>query len=102
MSRVLFIQNGEYDPPGLFAAVLGERAVALDIVHAWDGEPVPTLPNGWAGIAIGGGSMSTYEKERFPFLSAEEALLRVARTKQVPVLGMCLGAQLMAGAFGGT
>lgn len=102
MSRVLFIQNGQYDAPGLFATVLRERGVALDIVHAWKGAPVPTMPNGWAGIAIGGGSMSACETGLFPFLDGEKALVHAARAADVPVLGMCLGAQLMAGALGGT
>lgn len=101
MNRVLFIQNGEYDSPGLFAKVLGECGVALDIVHAWKGEPVTIAPNGWGGIAIGGGSMSAYESEQFPFLLSEQALIRAARAQERPVLGMCLGAQLMASAFGG-
>lgn len=101
MSRVLFIQNGEYDPPGLFATVLRERGVMLDVVPAWRGEPVPSATNGWDGIAVGGGSMSAYETDQFPFLSAEEALIIAARAHGIPVFGMCLGAQLMAAALGG-
>ena len=101
MSRLLFIQNGETDAPGLFATVAAERGTALDILHAWDGEPVPTVANGWAGIAIGGGAMSAYQQEEFPFLRDEEALIRAARAAGRPLFGMCLGAQLIAGACGG-
>jgi GMP synthase (glutamine-hydrolysing) len=101
MKRVLFIQNGEQDRPGLFAKVLRDHGVALDIVEAGCGEKTPTDLDRWAGIAVGGGGMSAYETERYPFLRDEETLIRSARAAGKPLLGMCLGAQLMAGALGG-
>ncbi len=101
MKHVLFIQHGEQDHPGLFATVLRERGFALDIVQAGTGEAVPTDLNPWSGIAVGGGGMSAYETERYPFLRDEEVLIRSARAAGKPLLGMCLGAQLMAGALGG-
>jgi GMP synthase-like glutamine amidotransferase len=101
MKRVLFIQNGEYDAPGLFATVLRDRGVALDIVNAGCGEPTPSNMEPWAGLAVGGGGMSVYEAECHPFLRDGEALIRAARASGKPVLGMCLGAQLMASALGG-
>ena len=101
MKRVLFIQNGEQDHPGLFARVLRDRGIALDIVNAGCGESAPTDLGPWAGIAVGGGGMSAYETERYPFLRAEETLIRSARAAEKPLIGMCLGAQLMAGALGG-
>jgi GMP synthase (glutamine-hydrolysing) len=101
MKRVLFIQNGEQDRPGLFAQVLREHGVALDIVEAGCGERTPTDLDAWAGIAIGGGGMSAYEGDRYPFLRDEVTLIRSARAAGKPLLGMCLGAQLMADALGG-
>lgn len=101
MKRVLFVQNGDTDHPGLFAEVLRDRGVALDIVHAWTGEAVPQDVRNWSGIAIGGGAMSAYDTEEFPFLPREEELIRIAQNAGIPVLGMCLGAQLMASALGG-
>ena len=101
MNRVLFIQNGEYEGPGLFAAVLRERGVALETVHAWRGDPVPGSLQRWDAISIGGGSMSAYETAEYPFLNNEIALLNEARAARKPALGLCLGAQLMAAAYGG-
>src|SRR5688572_29649273 len=101
MTRVLFVQNGDTDHPGLFADVLHSRNVAVDIVHAWSGETVPRDLRPWSGVAIGGGAISAYEGEQYPFLVQEEELIRSAQAAGLPVFGMCLGAQLMAAAFGG-
>lgn len=101
MSRILYIQNGEHDHPGLFGRVVAENGAALDVVHAWQGEPVPTVPNGWSGIVVGGGYMGAYETEEFPFLKDEMRLIQASHEADRPVLGMCLGAQLIAAALGG-
>jgi GMP synthase (glutamine-hydrolysing) len=101
MTRVLFVQNGDTDHPGIFADVLRERGIALDVVHAWSGEVVPADLRPWSGVAVGGGAISAYEFEDYPFLSREEELIRSAQAAGLPVLGLCLGAQLMASAFGG-
>jgi GMP synthase-like glutamine amidotransferase len=101
MPRVLFIQNGKHDPAGLFAEVLQARGVGLDVVHAWNGEPVPTAPNGWAGIAVGGGAMSANDQAQHPWLHQTEELIRQTQAATRPFLGMCLGAQLLARALGG-
>jgi GMP synthase (glutamine-hydrolysing) len=102
MTRVLFVQNGEFDHAGLFEKVMAELGVALDVVHAWRGDEVPAAPNGWAGVVLGGGAMSAYEQDEFRFLHAEEILIRAARKMKRPIFGFCLGAQLMADAFGGS
>jgi GMP synthase (glutamine-hydrolysing) len=101
MKRVLFVQNGEGDGPFLLAAALAECGVALEVIHAWHRQPLPKALSDFHGLAIGGGSMSAYQLSEFEFLSDELALITQASAEQKPVLGMCLGAQLMATAFGG-
>lgn len=101
MPRVLFIQNGDGEGAGLFAKVLHERGADLEVLHAWNRNPVPRTPDGWDGIIIGGGSMSAYQLEEYPFLRAEMALIQSGREAATPIFGICLGAQLMAGALGG-
>lgn len=98
MSRVLFIQNGEFEGPGLFAPALAARGVELETIHPWRGETVPASADGFSGVSIGGGAMSAFQTEEFPYLADEMRLIKAAK---VPLLGMCLGAQLMAMAFGG-
>lgn len=101
MKHVLFVQHGFEDGPGLFAKVMAESGVDLKIVHPWRGERVPEDLRDLDGLVLGGGSMSAYEADTLPFLHDEMALIRSARTSGKPVLGMCLGAQLMAAGLGG-
>jgi GMP synthase (glutamine-hydrolysing) len=53
-----------------------------------------------AGLVVMGGPMGVYEAERHPHLAAELALLRDAVRRGRPVLGICLGSQLLAAALG--
>jgi GMP synthase (glutamine-hydrolysing) len=99
--KALFIQNGESDSPGILATVLASKQTELAIVHAWNGEKVPEQPGEWAGLIVGGGSMSVYAKGAYPFLQDEENLILSARRQGRPVLGICLGSQLLASALGG-
>lgn len=101
MPRVLFIQNGETEGPGLFATVLEAAGVEISTAHAWRGDPVPTDPDGFSAVTIGGGAMSAYQTDEFPALRRQIALAQATRAAGKPMLGLCLGAQLMAAAFGG-
>ncbi|MDB6174502.1 MAG: synthase-Glutamine amidotransferase domain [Chthoniobacteraceae bacterium] len=80
---------------------MGECGVELETVHLWRGENLPSTLDRFDGLAVGGGEMSAYETERYPFLKEELTLIQAARSADKPILGICLGAQLMAAAFGG-
>jgi len=100
VKKVLFIQHGDADKPGLLGAALAARNVGLEIRHPYAGDSLPEHLNGFDGLAVGGGGQSAYEHDKYPYLARECDLVREATHAEKPVLGLCLGAQLMALALG--
>lgn len=96
----------EHDPlcgPDLLTPVLDGRAERRPYrrvsLHA--GEPIPELDDRIRGVLVLGGPQSVLDGETFPWFAPELDLLRTAVDREVPVLGICLGAQLLATATGG-
>jgi GMP synthase (glutamine-hydrolysing) len=79
-------------------AALG--GASLEHFHAHRGDPLPR-PEDVDGIIVFGGAESVTEIDRYPYLLDEMALLHEAVAQDVPVLGICLGAQVLAHALGG-
>ncbi|MFM8764920.1 MAG: type 1 glutamine amidotransferase [Spartobacteria bacterium] len=100
MKNVLFIQHGDVDKPGLVAEVLADLGIPLRVVHPYAGEVLPEDASQFDELILGGGGQSAYEVERFPYLESECALIRSALALQKPILGLCLGGQLIAKALG--
>lgn len=100
VKNILFIQHGDTDKPGLLADALANCRVGLEIVHPYAGDNLPDSLEAFNGLAVGGGAQGAYEVEKYPYLAKECALIREAAHAEKPVLGLCLGAQLMASALG--
>ena len=99
--RVLVIRHSEIDQPGAFGGVMEEAGIAWHPLDPWQGEPMPTLEDYDAVLAMGGPQQAD-EEHLYPWLAHEKALLRDAVARGMPVLGVCLGCQLLADAHGGT
>lgn len=100
MARILILQNDANVPPGYLATACATLGVEMDVVHLWDGEPLPDHP-AWVGVVSLGGHMGAYDEAEFPFLADEKRFLARATEAGVPTLGLCLGSQLLAEALGG-
>ncbi len=99
---VLAIQNDPTDPPLLVGEWLAETGIRVEVVGACFGEPVPdVVPAGVHGLLPLGGAMGALEDDTAPWLVQERALLLDAVQRGTPVLGLCLGGQLLAAATGG-
>jgi len=79
---------------------LDEAGAVVERFHLESGDPVPD--NGFDRAVILGGAMGTYDVQLHPWLEDEKAWIRSLVESGVPVLGICLGCQLMADALGGT
>lgn len=100
MPRAVIIQNGAEGGPRRVGEWLHDAEVETDVVHAYDGAAVPALDGYQAVVVLGGGFMCD-DDARAPWLPATRALVREALDHGVPILGICLGGQLLAQVAGG-
>lgn len=93
------VQHVEYEGPGLITEELAARGRGYRVYRQDRGDGMPA-PDAFIGLVVMGGPMGVYEAAQHPFLNDERELLRAAVARGVPVLGVCLGAQLLAAALG--
>jgi GMP synthase-like glutamine amidotransferase len=84
--------------PGHFASWLAARALPSRVIQSHAGARLPRTAEGLAGICTLGGSMSV--NDSLPWIDDELVLLRDAVARGVPVIGHCLGGQMLARALG--
>jgi GMP synthase-like glutamine amidotransferase len=102
MKRAIVLQHLDREGPGYIAELLARRGLAVESVALDRGDQVPrSLPEGDL-LVVMGGSMGVGDAgdPRFPFLAKEIELLRSVLAAGQPVLGICLGSQLLAAAAG--
>jgi GMP synthase (glutamine-hydrolysing) len=97
---VIVLQHVQPETPGLIADALKSAGVALSTIHSAEGQPVPRQMDDAVGLVVMGGPMGVYEQVRYPFLRDELHLIERALRAEKPVLGVCLGSQLLAAALG--
>jgi GMP synthase (glutamine-hydrolysing) len=100
-AALLVVENDPLLPgTGRLGAALERSGLPVARRQAWR-EPVADHdPADRAGIVVMGGEMHAWDDERCPYLPVEVELLRAAVAADVPVLGICLGGQLLARALG--
>ena len=100
MKSITIFRFSPTEGPGHFATFLERQRLPWKLVKLDEGEAVPASSEASAGLAFMGGPMSA--NDQLPWTAPVLALMRDAVAQQVPVIGHCLGGQLLARALGGT
>jgi GMP synthase (glutamine-hydrolysing) len=98
-SSLLVLQHIACEPPAAFEDELRSRGLDVTRVELDEGDPLPDWRE-FPAIVVMGGPMGAYQEADHPWLVDEKRLLREAVDGDVPVWGVCLGAQLLASALG--
>jgi GMP synthase-like glutamine amidotransferase len=100
MMRIHIIQHVPFEGPGYIAHWAQQHGYSLTFSHLYAGDPLPSVAD-IERLVIMGGPMGVGDESRYAWLSAEKALIRDFVPTKKPILGICLGAQLVAEALGG-
>jgi GMP synthase-like glutamine amidotransferase len=99
--RVLVIENYPKTTLGLVGTALAEAGAECRILRTHAGDTVPASPDGFDALILLGGAQNALDDANYPYLGAEAELARAFGEAARAVLGICLGAQLIARAHGG-
>ncbi len=103
--RILALQHHDLGSPGRLGSTLRDLGHRIDILRPDLGDSVPTSVDEFHAVIALGGPQNIDEHaadpSRWPWLDREIALIRDAHSRAIPVIGICLGHQLIAAALGG-
>lgn len=100
MRPVVVFRFSQTEGPGYLGDFLTEKGVLWVQINIDAGDPLPADINGFSGLVLMGGPMSV--NDNLPWIPPLLGLIRQAVKHDIPVLGHCLGGQLMSKALGGT
>ena len=98
MKPIAIFRHSPGEGPGYFATFLDRHALPWRLLRIDAGDAIPTDCSGFSGLALFGGPMSV--NDPLPWIARECALIRQAVAQSIPVIGHCLGGQLLAKALG--
>ena len=97
--RIVAFEHAPYEDPGYITKWIGMQFPYLE-VNLWEGDPLPD-PENVRMLVIMGGPMNIYEDKIYPWLVTEKGYIRRFIELERPILGICLGAQLLSDCLGG-
>ena len=100
MAKIWVLQNAPPENLGIIGQILQNYGLEPAYVRTFAGEEVPRYMESAVGLVVLGGPMSVYEHNRYPFITGAMRLIDQALKEQKPVLGICLGSQIIAAALG--
>ena len=98
--RVAIVENTEVTHHGQIGVALHEAGARVEIYRPFRGQPLPTLIDGHDAMVVFGGEQAATDDHTHPHLPALAALMRAMTDADRPVLGICLGSQILARAYG--
>ncbi len=96
-----WLQHVPFEGLGSMEDWFKEQGYDLFCTRFWAGDPLPPVDS-FAALVVMGGPMATNDYASYPWLREEKFFLRKVVQRKVPILGICLGAQLLAEALGAT
>ncbi|MCA9774315.1 MAG: type 1 glutamine amidotransferase [Myxococcales bacterium] len=99
MPRLLAIEHVPQETIGVFDDFAREHGIEIETIRTHRNNPIPTSPDGIDGLIVMGGPMNVGDAILHPYLVDEVKFLRKALDARIPILGICLGAQLLAKAM---
>jgi GMP synthase-like glutamine amidotransferase len=99
--QILFIQHCPVTPAGLVAEIARQIGAEVAIAMPHRGDPLPGDGAGIDGLVVLGGPMHAGDDEGYPAFAQIMELIGNCHRRETPILGLCLGAQLIARALGG-
>jgi len=100
MKKVLVFQHVPHEELGTLNFLLRGAGCEIHTVKFWRADAAPANLEGFNALIVLGGPMGVYEADKYPSLAAETALIETAVKQDLPLLGICLGSQLIANALG--
>jgi GMP synthase-like glutamine amidotransferase len=99
MKPIAIFRHAGTEGPGHLAKFLDERQILWQLIAIDAGDAVPPSSSAYSGLVFMGGPMSV--NDDLPWIPKVETLIRDAVAKDIPLLGHCLGGQLISRALGG-